>query len=265
MSVDRVAFIIGNIEDFYREKSEKKIDKKTGDFKCYKDGTLKIRTIHPSQGELKLAQQRLKNRFFAGIPLPHNVHGGIRKKSNITNSKTHQGNKYILATDLQEFYPSISSKMVYDCLLSLGNNSHVASQITKLVTYRHKVPQGAPTSTHVSNVVFLKTDLLLIDFCKKHGITYTRYVDDLTFSSQQDFRHLIAQILGIVLSGGFKLSFRKTLYSNEQTITGIEVFLNKIDAPLKIIERALTEIDMPIKPVTNYLESIRRTNNKIWR
>jgi RNA-directed DNA polymerase len=67
-----------------------------------------------------------------------------------------------------------------------------------------------------------------------------------------------------VTSNNFKLSYRKTKYSGNQTVTGIDVYLNKIDAPEKIIEKAKVESEkkMDIKPYTNYLNNIRKTNRK---
>jgi RNA-directed DNA polymerase len=89
-------------------------------------------------------------------------------------------------------------------------------------------------------------------------------VDDLTFSSQKDFRPFLNDILNIVTSNGFKLSYRKTKYSGNQIVTGIDVFLNKIDAPEKIIEKSKAEIEAnaDIKPFTNYLNNIRKTNRR---
>lgn len=257
--------MIDNIDEFYREKQEKKFDSNKGKFKTYSNGNLKIRTINPSQNDLKIAQQRIKNRILAKVELPPNVHGGAKKKSNITNAKEHQGNKYIFATDLQEFYPSITAKMVYEAFLHIGYSNFFASQLAKLVTYKHKVPQGAPTSTHVSNIVFLKTDCELINFCNENNITYTRYVDDLTFSSQKDFSHLSTQLLEIVTKTGFKLSYRKTMYSGKQTITGIVVQLNKIDAPDNVKFRSSLEKDDPLQPVTDYMKRIRATNKRNFR
>ncbi|MGL5891314.1 MAG: hypothetical protein ACRC3B_15600, partial [Bacteroidia bacterium] len=118
--------------------------------------------------------------------------------------------------------------------------------------------------THIANLVFLETDKQLFELCKKNKITYTRYIDDLTFSSQQDFRTLLDDILRIITSNGFKLSHRKTKYCGNQTVTGINVFLNKIDAPVGIIEKAKNELktNAEIKPYSNYLSHIRKTNRK---
>ncbi len=254
--------LIDKLDNYYKEWVEQKTDNKTGDFKKYKDGTIKKRIIRPSLKELKTIQANIKNKILVPIILPDCVHGGVKKRSNISNAKPHQGNKYQFTTDLQEFYPNINSQRVYDTLLSLKFSPHYAHWLTKLTTWKYELPQGTPTSTHIANLVFLDTDVKLIELCNVHGITYTRYVDDLTFSSQKNFRHLLNDILSIVTSDGFKLSYRKTKYSGNQTITGINVFLNKIDAPEKIIELSKAEIknNLDSKPYTNYLNNIRKTN-----
>jgi RNA-directed DNA polymerase len=262
---DEVEKIANNLEKYYQEWIEKKLDKKTGLAKKYLDGTEKQRTIRPSQKELKLIQSRIKDKILVPIQLPTIVHGGVSGCSNITNAKPHQGKKYIFTTDLQEFYPNISSQRVYDTFCNLKFSPHFSHWLTNLTTWKYELPQGAPTSTHIANLVFLDTDLLLIDLCNKHNITYTRYIDDLTFSSQQDFQHLLSEILKIVIENNFKLSYRKTQYKGKQTITGVNVFLNKIDAPVKIIEKSKAEIaeKKDIKPYTDYLNNIRKTN--VWK
>ncbi len=250
------------IDSYYQEWIEQKTDKKTGDYKKYKNGTIKKRIIRPSLKELKAIQTNIKNKILAPIKLPDCVHGGVKNRSNISNAKPHQGNKYQFTTDLQEFYPNINSQRVYDTLVSLKFSSHYAHWLTKLITWKHELPQGTPTSTHLANLVFYKTDLQLVELCVKNNIVYTRYVDDLTFSSQKDFKNLLNDILNIITSGNFKLSYRKTKYSGNQTVTGIDVFLNKIDAPKKIIEKSKLEIETNSnsKPFTNYLNNIRKTN-----
>lgn len=257
-----IDYVLENLDIFYDEWVEKKIDKKTGEFKTYKDGTVKERTIRPSLKELKKIQRRIKDKILAPIQLPSNIHGGVRKKSNISNAKPHQGNKYQFTTDLQDFFPNISSKTVFETFIKVGFSTHYSHYLTKLTTWKYQLPQGTPTSTHIANLAFLETDLKLIELCNSHGITYTRYVDDLTFSSQKDFKPLINEIVSIVISGGFKLSHRKTQYKGNQTITGVEVFLHKIDASKKVIEKAKLEVDNPpgFKPYSNYLENIRKTN-----
>lgn len=264
VSPERVKYILSNLDNFYKEKVEDKADKKTGNLKRYKDGTIKTRIINPPNLELKTIQRKINKYILSPIELPIIVHGGRIGKSNISNAKVHQGKRYILATDLQDFYPSISYNKVYETLQSFNFSPHFSYWLTKLITYKYKVPQGVPTSTNISNLVFYQTDLKLISLCKVNNITYTRYIDDLTFSSQHDFSHLINDILETMKSAGFNISYRKTQYEGKQSITGINVFPHKIDAPLNIIEKSKIELALnePDKPYTLYRNSILKTNKK---
>lgn len=254
--------IINEIDQHYYEKIENKIDSKTGLVKTYLDGTAKQRIIRPSKARLKLIQSKIKDRILSKIELPSIIYGGIKSKSNITNAKVHQGKKYVFVTDLKDFFPSISSKNVHQTFIRLGYNKQFAYYMTKLTTWKGQLPQGTPTSTHISNLFFLKTDFRLLEICKKNNITYTRYVDDLTFSSSSDFKHIIEDLLNVIKSSGIKISYRKTEYQGNQLITGIKVFPHKIDAPKNIILKAELELDNhpSCKPVTNYLNQIRKTN-----
>ena len=255
--------LLTSIDQNYKEWSEVKEDK-TGKAKTYLDGTIKTRTFRNPSQLLKVVQKRIKNNIIDKIQLPDNVHGGVKKRSNITNAKAHQGNKYLFETDLQEFYPNINMNRIYQTFNNLGYSTHISHWLTTLTTRKNELPQGSPTSTGISNLVFVQTDNKLIKLCKEHNITYTRYVDDLTFSSQQDFGHLVAEILNTVINDNFKISRRKTNYKGEQTVTGIKVLLNKIDAPQKILDKAKFEADSKaeIKPYTNYRDNIRKTNKK---
>lgn len=254
--------IIDSIDYHYSERIEQKIDNKTGQPKTYLDGTIKQRIIRPSKRRLKLIQSKIKDRILSKIELPSNIHGGVKNKSNITNAKPHQGNKFVFVTDLKDFFPSIKSKKIHDLFIELGYNKQFALYLTRLTTWKGEVPQGTPTSTHLSNLFFLKTDYALIKLCKENNITYTRYVDDLTFSSPTCFKDLIPTFLDIIKESGLKISYRKTNFQGNQNVTGIDVFLNKIDAPKRIKEKAELEIDNhpSCKPFTNYLESVRKTS-----
>ena len=256
--------VISNIDYYYYEKVEIKKDKKSGEAKRYKDGTIKKRILHPSVKELKAIQKSIKKNILAPIPLPSEIHGGVKKRSNITNAKPHKGNKYIFTTDLQDFYPNISNESVYGTFLSLGFSNHFSHTLTKLTTWEYALPQGTPTSTHISNLVFLKVDFELIQLCNGNNITYTRYVDDLTFSSPTDFKHLLNEILEIIIKHDFRVNYRKTKYKKNQTVTGINIFLNKIEAPEHIKEKSRLEIvnNAVHKPYTIYLDNIKKINKK---
>jgi RNA-directed DNA polymerase len=255
--------LLENIDKNYNVWSEVKTNKQNKP-KTYLDGTVKKRTFRNPSVLLKLVQKRIKLNIIDKVELPNNVHGGVKKRSNITNAKAHQGNKYLFETDLQEFYPNINMEVVYQTFLELGYSTHFSHWLTKLTTKDNQLPQGSPASLGISNLVFKKTDIKLIRFCKANSITFTRYVDDLTFSSQQDFGDKIQSILDIVIDDNFKISRRKTFYDSKQTITGIQLFLNRIDAPMHLIEKSEIEIETKSekKPYTAYRKNIIKTNIK---
>lgn len=256
-------FILENINDSYYEYQKYKKDK-SGITKTFNDGTPKKRTITPSFGKLKILQASIKRYILDIAEIPPHIQGGVKGKSNISNAKIHQGKKFKLTTDLQDFFPGVKNGLVYSVFLNLKFTNVQANWLTKLTTYKYGLPQGAPTSPHLSNLAFIPIDNELLKLCKRRGITYTRFIDDLTFSSPADFREQIAEILGIITTKGFKVSYRKTFYCGKQMITGIEVSNNHIDAPLSIRKKAKDEAAATSgpKPFTTYVRRIRKTNEK---
>ncbi len=259
-----VLYLCENIKSYYSKRIELKTNKVTGEVKTYLDGTPKQRIIRPSYRKLKEVQRNIKGNILSSIPLPSNVYGGVKGKSNITNGARHKGNKYVLTTDLQEFFPSVSHKDIFNLFLKLGYSDHIAHWLTKLTSIEFELPQGTRTSTHIANLVFLNIDLKLIKICQDNNITYTRYVDDLTFSSQQDFTDLIPSILSIIIESKFKISWRKTRYAGAQNVTGIDVFPNYIDAPKKIKDRLNKDENKEIikDSLSLYVDNIRKHNPK---
>lgn len=263
---EEIEYLCENIGSYYRKWVEQKINAKTGKPKTYLDGTDKKRTIRPSLFRLKAVQKKIKTVVLDPVELPENVLGGVKGGTNILNAKRHQGNKYIFCTDLQEFFPGIKYRHIHAMFLKLGYSQHVAHWLTKLTSIEFELPQGTPTSTAIANIVFLPTDYVLIAICKEHGITYTRFVDDLTFSSPNDFQETIAPIIETVLSGGFKINRRKTKYEGSQTITGIKVHNNFIDSTDKIKDKMKLEAlrSDKAKPYAAYHNRIVQTNVKSY-
>lgn len=261
-----IEFMCEHIESYYRKWVEQKKDKITGKVKTYPDGTPKTRVIRPSSGRLKEIQRSIRINILSKIQLPEVIQGGVKGKSNISNAKQHQGKKYQFVTDLQDFFPSVTPKQINSLFLSLGYSHHIAYWLTKLTSLEFQLPQGTSTSTALANLVFWKTDQKLMALCQQYDIQYTRFVDDLSFSSFRDFRDITVQLLDIVRSDGFKISYRKTAYAGKQTLTGIRVFNNYIDAPDKIKQKAKQEHLLPVevpRPYSNYLHRIRMTNKPV--
>ncbi len=96
--------------------------------------------------------------------------------------------------------------------------------------HNKKKNPGAPTSSHIANLVFIPYDYKLWSICLEHKLVYTRFIDDLTFSSQSDFKELSMELVDIINRSPFKISHRKTFYSDKPVeVTGVVVKQNKLE------------------------------------
>jgi RNA-directed DNA polymerase len=229
---EEVNQIIDNIDYYYDEIKKPKFDK-DGKLRKNKFGDTINRVITPSLRRLSIIQKNIHKNILLKIPLDDFIQGGVKGKSNISNAKTHLGRKYKFTTDIEEFFPFINHKRVFKMFCRYYHPS-IATILSKLTTYKGQLPQGAPTSTYIANLVFLDIDKKLMMFCKENKITFTIFVDDLTFSSHVDFKEIIPDIIKIINSAGFRINNKKTFYRNELEITGIVVKNNILDVPLRI-------------------------------
>ncbi len=186
-----------------------------------------------------LAVQKTLNRYFQAIYLlvkPNEVHGFINKPegfeychSIVSNAKPHVNKKHVLNIDLKDFFPSISAKRVRQILVNqIGiNDSQIADVLALLCTYQKSLPIGAPTSPVMSNFACLEMDKELVAYCLLKGIDYTRYADDLTFSSNEYLTETIIQVMRTIINKhDFTINekkFRLLSSKSKQTVTGIIV------------------------------------------
>lgn len=221
--------ILSNIDKFYGEQITIKLDKFEKP-KLDANGNPKKRIINPSKRRLKVIQKRINKNILSKIKLPNYAFGAVKGKSNITNAKQHQGKKYKFTTDLKDFFPSISNKSVFQMFLRHGFSPSVSRILTQLTTYKGRIPQGAPTSSTVANLVFIKTGDILQKLSLNYGLTFTSFVDDMTFSSKLDFKEKVPEILDII-ADEFKISHKKTNYSRNPNVTGLHPMNNHLQLP----------------------------------
>jgi RNA-directed DNA polymerase len=226
--------------------------------KIKSDGTIKIRKIEPSHALLKSIQSKILKNILEKIELLPCVQGGVKSKSNIDNARLHLGKKYHLCTDLKDFFPSVSHHKVFKMFRNRCFSNEIAGLLTKLTTFKGKLPQGTPTSTYIANLILYETDLALLEFCARNEIVYSRYVDDLVFSSQSDFKIIQDEIFNIINESGFKRSQKKTFYKiGPVEITGILVKHNALKPTKTILEKLQnTSNEASKKGLENYIKSI---------
>lgn len=148
-----------------------------------------VRKIIAPHSNLKIIQQKL-NRIFSIIYEQYrkpSVHGFTSERNIVTNAQAHSNSRYIFNIDLKDFFPTITMNRVKRVLMAWPYSLPfvVAECIAKLTCYKGHLPQGAPTSPIISNMICYKLDKQLQSLAKKHGCFYTRYADDITFSTNR--------------------------------------------------------------------------------
>ncbi|HGS4525605.1 retron St85 family RNA-directed DNA polymerase [Vibrio cholerae] len=143
------------------------------------------REISSPTSELKALQRWiLRNILDKLSPSPY-AKGFIKKKCLFDNAKPHEGKQYVLNLDLKDFFSSVSSKNVCTLFKSLGYPPLLSYQMTNICTLNGCLPQGAPTSPALSNLVTIRMDYRIGKYCEKYALTYTRYADDMTISGNK--------------------------------------------------------------------------------
>ena len=165
------------------------------------------------------------------------AYGFVCGRSVVDNARPHVGKRYILNLDLKDFFPTITRQQVADCLTAepFGFSSLAAKLVSGLATVRTKnneevLAQGFATSPTLSNFICREMDKEIASIATAQGITFTRYADDLTFSSDTDILRpqgeLVQQVKTIVERYGFRLNEEKTHLQRRgrrQEVTGLMV------------------------------------------
>lgn len=205
------------------------------------------RLIRAPKRGLKAVQRKIHQALLAKLPVSGAAHGFIRGRSIKTGALPHQRPALLLKLDLQEFFPTLSYARIRGYLIAMGYGYPVASTLAVLMTESERQPvaldgvtyqvpvgprilvQGAPTSPGIANAICHRLDRRLLGLAKKHGLVYTRYADDLSFSSPDaalNAKRFLGQVRRIVESEGFSLNAKKTRImrrSSAQKVTGVTV------------------------------------------
>jgi RNA-directed DNA polymerase len=144
----------------------------------------------------------------------------------IENLKFHKKQPKVFTLDLENFFPSIKIKAVEKIFRQLGYSNMISKLLSKLCTRDGSLPQGAPTSPCLSNLIFKNADLEIFNFCKQRKIRYTRYADDLSFSGHFDEKELLDKVTKTIEKLDLRINKEKTKLmtpNTRQTVTGIVV------------------------------------------
>lgn len=204
------------------------------------------RLLSAPHAELARVQEWILGNILEKLATEPPAHGFIKARSTVTNAVPHLGRAAVVNLDLSDFFPSIAFRRVRGVFEKQGYSPAVATILALLCTEAPRravkldgktffvalgergLPQGACTSPALSNQVARRLDKRLAGMAKKHGWTYTRYADDLSFSGDQlaGVAMLMARVRHIVGEEGFALNPKKGRVqraSGRQSVTGVVV------------------------------------------
>jgi len=200
-----------------------------------------VRPISAPTTALKILQRKLNQVLSEAYTGKPSVHGFLRKRSILSNARAHLNRKFILNVDLKNFFPTINFGRVRGMFMGIPYKlpEKAATVLAQICCFNNELPQGAPTSPIVSNMICSKMDSELQKLAKKHRCYYTRYADDLTFStSTQYFPEALArfdsseklqvglELEKIIIENGFQINSKKIRLrtkSQRQEVTGLTV------------------------------------------
>ena len=198
------------------------------------------RRITAPTGKLKDIQKCISVILTPYYQIPDCVHGFAEGRSVATNAEKHTERNYVFNIDLKDFFPTITYTRVVKSLQELGFNEEVSDIIARLCTIpmwdeqskklRNSLPQGSPASPLLSNIVCTSLDQRLSSLAQTYGVTYSRYADDMTFSSDHSVyakdSKFLKELESIVESSGFRINEKKTRLQKKgsrQEVTGLIV------------------------------------------
>ena len=176
---------------------------------------------------LKSIQRRITEVLLIHMPVSRYAKAYRFGSSPLLNAKQHVGKHVVLKLDILHFFDSIRYSTVKDKVFPGEIYADpLRILLTMLCYHKDALPQGAPSSPAITNIILYEFDELVGRWCLERGIVYTRYCDDMTFSGDIDPAEVISFIRAELKKEGFLLNEQKTKIQRpgqQQTVTGIVV------------------------------------------
>lgn len=200
------------------------------------------REIDAPKRRMREIQSKLSNDLYTIYPGRISAHGFALNKSIVTNAQRHLDKKYVFNIDLQDFFGCIHFGRIKHLFMSepFRFAPSVATILAQICCHKNALPQGAPTSPVLSNMICWKLDAQLQHLAKTTNSTYTRYADDITFSFTCSKKRLPDEVVvlregepatgsaitEIIHTNGFSINYSKVRLagpSQRQEVTGLTV------------------------------------------
>jgi RNA-directed DNA polymerase len=191
------------------------------------------RLISEPLPSLKEIQRWILDEILRHIPLSGYAKAFREKRSIRDNAYFHVDRNLVLSIDIKDFFNNLRHPKVFGVFLNLGYSTAVANMLTRLCTLKSSLPQGAPTSPALSNILMRRVDSRIAGFTRNKGIFYTRYADDMTFSGDFPPGMIIKFVQKVLHDENLEINQNKTRTrrpGQQQKVTGI-IVNKKMQAP----------------------------------
>ena len=186
-----------------------------------------VRILHVPDPLLKSVQRSIADNLLAYMPVSEYACAYRYGMSAARSAAAHTGKDTVMRLDIRGFFDHITFAQIREKVFSARRFSEANSiLLTVLCVYEDILPQGAPTSPMISNLILRGFDDVMGEWCRKRGITYTRYCDDMTFSGTFDAREVKEKAAALLRKEGFFLNGKKTMIRHRgqrQFTTGLVV------------------------------------------
>lgn len=186
-----------------------------------------FRTLLVPDPLLKNVQRNLLHHVLDGFTVSDSAAAYRKGASVAANAGKHQGRKIVMKMDIEDFFGSITFPMVlHHAFPTAYFPPAVGVMLASLCCCHDRLPQGAPTSPAISNLVMKPFDEYMEAWCGEREIVYSRYCDDMTFSGVFDGSEVKGKVYGFLRSMGFEPNLRKTRIltrGTRQVVTGLVV------------------------------------------
>jgi hypothetical protein len=230
--------------DLSKENLEKiDINRSYVSYQIKKSDGKRTRRIDAPVLTLKLIQKTIVTKFLYLFKAHPIAHGFVKSRSPRTNAQQHLGKKYLIKIDIKDFFPSITEVWVIHLIEWLCNKQTIFDVPTKddnillarLLCLNGKLPQGAPSSPAITNLICYSLDNQLDNLQKLYNCTITRYADDITasFNDKTISTQLIGDVRRAIYRSGFKENVAKFKFCANymrQKITGV-IVNSKLNVP----------------------------------
>lgn len=177
--------------------------------------------------KLKMYQRKILHRILNYLPISKHATAYHKSATLAQNASAHIGHKYLLKLDITDFFNSITFMQVYSTAFNTSCfPMQIGTMLTTLCCHKDVLPQGAPTSPALSNIVMKNFDDSFGAWFEEKGFSYTRYCDDITVSGNEKLYPAFRKAKNKLEAMGFEINEKKTHFitnANRQSVTGITV------------------------------------------